>query len=33
MAGAMAAQRVMGVNFPLLSIFEHERLPIRYINQ
>lgn len=27
-AGAMAAHRVMGVNFPLLSIFEHERLPI-----
>jgi carbamoyl-phosphate synthase large subunit len=27
-AGAMAAHRVMGVNFPLLSIFEHERRPI-----
>ncbi len=25
-AGAMAAHRVKGVNFPLLSIFEHERL-------
>lgn len=28
-AGSMAAHRVMGVNFPLLSIFEHERLPIQ----
>ena len=27
-AGAMASHRVMGVNFPLLSIFEEERLPI-----
>lgn len=27
-AGAMAAHRVTGVNFPLLSIFEHERLDI-----
>ncbi|MFZ6646273.1 ATP-grasp domain-containing protein [Undibacterium sp. TJN25] len=27
-AGAMATHRVMGVNFPLLSIFEHERLPL-----
>lgn len=27
-AGAMAAHRVSGVNFPLLSIFEAERLPI-----
>jgi hypothetical protein len=27
-AGTMAAHRVMGVNFPLLSIFEEERLPI-----
>lgn len=27
-AGAMAAHRVSGVNFPLLSIFEEERLPI-----
>lgn len=27
-AGAMAAHRVLGVNFPLLSIFEAERLPI-----
>ena len=25
-AGAMAAHRVMGINFPLLSIYEHERL-------
>lgn len=28
-AGSMAAHRVMGINFPLLSIFEHERLPIQ----
>lgn len=27
-AGAMAAHRVSGINFPLLSIFEEERLPI-----
>ena len=27
-AGAMAAHRVLGVNFPLLSIYEEERLPI-----
>jgi len=27
-AGAMATHRVMGVNFPLISIFEHERLPL-----
>lgn len=27
-AGAMAVHRVLGVNFPLLSIFEEERLPI-----
>jgi len=27
-AGAMAAHRVSGVNFPLLSIFEEERLPM-----
>ncbi|GFO55075.1 carbamoylphosphate synthase large subunit short form [Geomonas sp. Red276] len=27
-AGSMAAHRVTGVNFPLLSIFEAERLPI-----
>lgn len=27
-AGAMAAHRAMGVNFPLLSIFEEERLPL-----
>jgi carbamoyl-phosphate synthase large subunit len=30
-AGAMAANRVTGVNFPLLSIFEHERLDIKLI--
>jgi hypothetical protein len=28
-AGAMALHRAMGVNFPLLSIYEQERLPIR----
>lgn len=28
-AGSMAVHRVRGVNFPLLSIFEHERLPLR----
>ena len=28
-AGSMAAHRVKGINFPLLSIFEHERLPIQ----
>lgn len=27
-AGSMAAHRVLGVNFPLLSIYEHERIPI-----
>src|SRR5471030_893173 len=27
-AGAMATNRMMGVNFPLLSIFEQERLPL-----
>jgi len=27
-AGAMAAHRVSGINFPLLSIFEEERLPV-----
>lgn len=27
-AGSMAVHRVMGVNFPLLSIFEEERLPM-----
>ena len=30
-AGAMATHRVMGVNFPLLSIYEHERVPIRIL--
>lgn len=30
-AGAMAAHRVTGVNFPLLSIFEHERLDINLL--
>ena len=31
MAGAMATHRVMGINFPLLSIFEHERIPIKIL--
>jgi len=31
-AGAMATHRVMGVNFPLLSVFEHERLPISILS-
>lgn len=30
-AGAMAAHRVTGINFPLLSIFEHERLRINLL--
>lgn len=30
-AGAMAMHRVTGVNFPLLTIFESERLPIRIL--
>jgi carbamoyl-phosphate synthase large subunit len=30
-AGAMAAHRVIGVNFPLLSIFEHERLDVKLL--
>lgn len=30
-AGAMAAHRVLGVNFPLLSIFEHERMNIKLL--
>ncbi len=28
-SGSMATHRVLGVNFPLLSIFEHERLPLK----
>ena len=28
-AGTMALHRVMGVNFPLLSLYEQERIPIR----
>lgn len=28
-AGSMSTHRVQGVNFPLLTIFEHERLPVR----
>lgn len=27
-AGSMSAHRMMGINFPLLSIFEHERKPL-----
>lgn len=27
-AGSMATHRVLGINFPLLSIFEHERIPL-----
>lgn len=30
-AGSMSAHRVMGVNFPLLAIYEHERAPIRLL--
>ena len=29
MAGSMSAHRMQGVNFPLLTIFEHERLPLK----
>ncbi len=28
-AGSMSTHRVQGVNFPLLAIFEHERLPLQ----
>jgi hypothetical protein len=28
-AGAMAIHRVLGINFPLLSIYEQERIPIK----
>ncbi|MBC1270354.1 ATP-grasp domain-containing protein, partial [Trichormus variabilis FSR] len=31
-AGAMAFHRVQGINFPLLSIYEQERVPIEIIN-
>ncbi len=31
-AGSMSTHRVQGVNFPLLTIFEHERLPIELMN-
>jgi carbamoyl-phosphate synthase large subunit len=31
LAGSMSTHRVMGVNFPLLTIFEHERAPIRLL--
>ena len=30
-AGAMALHRVQGVNFPLLSLYEQERMPIRIL--
>lgn len=30
-AGSMSAHRVLGVNFPLLTIFEHERLALKLI--
>jgi carbamoyl-phosphate synthase large subunit len=30
-AGSMSTHRVQGVNFPLLTIFEHERLPLQLI--
>ena len=30
-AGSMSTHRVIGVNFPLLTIFEHERVPIRLL--
>lgn len=30
-AGAMAAHRVLGVNFALLSLLEHERTPVRIL--
>jgi hypothetical protein len=28
-AGSMSTHRVQGINFPLLTIFEHERLPLQ----
>jgi len=31
LAGTMALHRVQGINFPLLSIFEQERMPIRIL--
>lgn len=30
-AGSMSTHRIQGVNFPLLTIYEHERLPIRLL--
>ncbi|MBS0444569.1 MAG: ATP-grasp domain-containing protein [Proteobacteria bacterium] len=30
-AGSMSAHRVQGVNFPLLTIFEHERKPLKLL--
>lgn len=31
-AGSMSAHRVQGINFPLLSIYEHERLPLHIMS-
>jgi carbamoyl-phosphate synthase large subunit len=31
-AGSMSTHRVQGVNFPLLTMFEHERLTLKLIN-
>lgn len=30
-AGSMSTHRIQGINFPLLTIFEHERLPIQLL--
>ena len=30
-AGSMSTHRIQGVNFPLLTIFEHERLPLKIL--
>jgi carbamoyl-phosphate synthase large subunit len=30
-AGSMSTHRVQGINFPLLTIFEHERLPLQLL--
>jgi carbamoyl-phosphate synthase large subunit len=32
-AGAMALHRVCGINFPLLSLYEQQRLPLRILRQ
>lgn len=31
-AGSMSTHRVKGINFPLLTIFEHERIPIQLLS-